>query len=134
MFNTTIHKHESKVVAITKEIEKTISPDKVTEMYDAVQEEVESRIIRSVAINSGVISAATLELQKRYDTMINEFVIRFLLNGKEYIHRGEFSLHEMQNVERMLEKTREFYQKAVAKVLIQSTGDTVLRSIDWKKP
>ena len=34
MFDSHYYKNESKVVAVTKEIEKAISPDKVTEMYD----------------------------------------------------------------------------------------------------
>jgi hypothetical protein len=51
MFDSNVYKSETKVVAVTKEIEKTISPDKVTEMYDAVREQAERRPIRRMAIS-----------------------------------------------------------------------------------
>lgn len=119
MFNTTIH--NSKVVAVTKEIEKTISPDKVVEMYDTVREEVEEKILRSVHISSNVMDAVAIEIQPRYDVRTTDYAIRFTLNGSEHISRGTFNEQEMHVENRMHEKVWEIYNRAITTALMKDT-------------
>lgn len=121
MFNTIIYKNDSKVVAITKEIEKAISPDKVTEMYDAIREEVEKNIVSSIHISSNIMEAALLEINNRYDTRTTDYILSFTLNGKKSTHRGSFTVDEMMNENRLYDKAWEIYQVAVARSVMQDT-------------
>lgn len=126
MFNTTNYNHESKVVAITKEIEKTISPDKVSEMYDAVKEEVTANILRAYAFESNNMHAAAIIIEPRYDTRTKEYALRFTLNGTEHIDRGILPEDVTYSESRMFEKVFDVYKKAVAKSLMRDTIGTVL--------
>ena len=60
MFDAHYYKSESKVVAVTKEIEKTITPDKVTDMYDKVRAEVETAILRNSLSRKMILTASSL--------------------------------------------------------------------------
>lgn len=119
MFDRTTINHESKVVAITKEIEKTISPDKVTEMYDAVREEVENTIVRSYIVDSNMLKAVLLEVEPRYDRRTREGLLRFVLNGKEYIER--FTLPETYTDAQKYQQVSDIYTGAIAKILAEQT-------------
>lgn len=81
MFNTTIH--ESKVVAVTKEIEKTITPDKVTDMYDRVREEVERSIVRKMVLKGNEISVSAV-LSRDPLTLTDRVIGSWTLNGEEH--------------------------------------------------
>jgi hypothetical protein len=85
MFNSYNYKTESKVVAVTKEIEKTITPDKVTEMYDKVKDEVEKSFVRAFRIETDILNGIVVEFADKLDTMQRMTYTRFILNGKEYI-------------------------------------------------
>jgi hypothetical protein len=87
MLDVTNVRHESKVVAVTKEVHKTISPDKVTEMYDAVRKEVEEDIIRKVVVSSNSLNGTVFEMQPNYSIHSIMRVFRFVLNGKEFVFR-----------------------------------------------
>lgn len=103
MFNKTIYKTESKVVAVTKEIEKTISPDKVTEMYDVIKEEIENNIVRKVIINNTQYEGSIV-IYKNQDDFTDKVITRFILNGKEYIDKtniGGVELDKLDNYEEM---------------------------------
>lgn len=122
MLNTTINNHESKVVAITKEIEKTISPDKVTEMYDAIKEEVEETVIRRILVEGNYINGTILELRADHQNRLNRYITRFVLNGKEYIDKGFLQLdeEEMMNTDsKLLDKLFENYKKVIGTHLLK---------------
>lgn len=119
------------MVAVTKEIEKTISPDKVTEMYDKVHEEIEEHIIRSYVIESGYINAAVMMVEPRYDTRTKSFVLRFELNGIEHIHRD--SIDEFVGEDQIFEKVRGFYKDAVTEALMKDTVPMILKDIVKRK-
>jgi hypothetical protein len=121
MFNTTIHKHESKVVAITKEIEKTISPDKVTEMYDAVKEEVENSIVKAFRVESNQMTGVAVIFNERYTDMTKRFVARYTLNGKEYIVKDYITDHIDTRESEVYEKMYEHYKTQVANELMRNT-------------
>jgi len=86
MFNT-YNKTDSKVVTVTKEIEKTISPDKVVEMYDAVRKEVEKSILRTITVSDNQMSGLVVEYEKDHGTNQKILLYRFVLNGKETIEK-----------------------------------------------
>lgn len=127
MFNTTIHQHESKVVAITKEIEKTISPDKVTEMYDAVREEVENNFIKSFHISSNQLGGVVVILKEDYNQMSVKFIARYQLNGKEYITKGY--MPERNDFKDMVfDKIYEHYKSEVAGELLRESIEIIARN------
>lgn len=121
MFDRNIYKSESKVVAVTKEIEKTISPDKVSEMYDVVREEVEKNIVRSIHIQSNLMEGAALEINRKYDTRTTDYIIRFVLNGEEEIYRGSFTDSEMLMESRLYNKIESVYKDSVTHLLMKHT-------------
>lgn len=92
MFNSTIYKNESKVVAVTKEIEKTISPDKVVDMYDKTFDEVEKRILRSFVFDDNQLRGVVVEYQPLYEQRARRVGVRFTLNGTEHI--DQFDIKE----------------------------------------
>lgn len=126
MFDTTKITHESKVVAVTKEIEKTISPDKVTEMYDAVKEEVEQKILRSYVLRSSTLEAAVLIMENRYISNQNDCVIRFVLNGKEHLHRFTIDKYEIDSRSVLFDKVFDLYRDAVTKTIMNDTISTLI--------
>lgn len=85
MLNTTIYRNESKVVAVTKEIERTISPDKVTEMYDAVREEVEKNVVQVIRIEDNIMKGVVVEFFDDFRNHEKKARARFTLNGEEFM-------------------------------------------------
>lgn len=70
MFDKHTYNSKTKVCPVTQVVEKSITPDRVTDMYDDVREEVEKSILRKIV--SPEIGARKIS-------------IRFTLNGKEYL-------------------------------------------------
>jgi hypothetical protein len=126
---TTIHKTESKVVAVTKEIEKTITPDKVTEMYDAVRDEVEKSIIRCVVIADNSLNGSAIEMEERYDTSTHVILLRLTLNGSEHISRETLEREALMNEAKLYERLRDFYVRTVADEVMRRTIDIIPKSI-----
>jgi len=124
MFNRTTINHESKVVAVTKEIEKTISPDKVTEMYDKVHEEVEKTILRKVAIEENDMHGVVMEVQNRYDTRSRNIHLFFVLNGKEY-HSTEEVKDELTDYN-LYEKFYDFYLRTISGLVMKQTVNVLV--------
>lgn len=89
MFDRTTHNHESKVVAVTQVVEKTISPDKVVDMYDKTAREV----LRSVRVNNNILDGIVTQSQHSADTYMKTIRTRFVLNGKEY--QGSFEVESL---------------------------------------
>lgn len=81
MFNTTVDNSKSEVVAVTKVVEKTITPDKVTDMYDKVREEVENTILRAYKVDDNDLHGIVFQV----DYATRQLWTRFTLNGREHI-------------------------------------------------
>lgn len=94
MFDKIINEHTSKVVAITKEIEKQISPDKVVEMYDSVKEEVISNIVKKIAINNSVFKGSIIAFK---DSLTHESIVKvkIKLNSIEFVFSKRISNEEL---------------------------------------
>lgn len=84
MFNTNYYKSETKVCPVTQVVEKTISPDKVTEMYDKVYAEVQNNYVKNFDVKSDYLNGTVVEFSDEYNTLQRKVMTRFNLNGQEY--------------------------------------------------
>lgn len=84
MFNTTVHKNETRVTPVTRVVEKTITPDRVTDMYDKVRTEVEREVIRTVRVSDNRFHGVA-QLIESPASLTKTVQVRFTLNGKEYL-------------------------------------------------
>ena len=85
MLNTTINKTENTTFAVTRVVEKTITPDKVTEMYDKVRKEVEKEFVRAYVFEGNQLNGVVAEMRLDFNSAYRKVHTRFTLNGKEYI-------------------------------------------------
>jgi hypothetical protein len=129
MFNKTTYHNESKVVAVTKEIEKTITPDKVTDMYDKVRDEVEKSIIRSIVVNDNSLSGSAVEIEQRFDTASHLVILRLTLNGKEHISKEVLGREVTLDEAKLYDKLRDFYIRTVADEVMRATVDIIPKSL-----
>ena len=83
MFDQHVYKNESKVVAVTKEVEKTISPDKVVEMYNDIREELGRNILKRLVLRGNDFNGSLVAFSEK-DRMAVLIRGHFELNGKEY--------------------------------------------------
>jgi len=114
MFNTYDIKHESRVVAITKEIEKAISPDKVTEMYDAIREQVEKDILRKIIVKDNQMNGVIVEYSKDFSTNQKKIMYRFTLNGKETIEKETLDDEVNPTSQTLVENMLRIYKDKIA--------------------
>lgn len=85
MFDSITHTTETRVTPITQVVEKSITPDKVVEMYDKVKEEVEKKMLRSFVIEGNQMNGVVIEIENDYGQDIHKVLSRFNLNGVEYL-------------------------------------------------
>lgn len=123
MFNTT--NYNSKVVAVTKEIEKTISPDKVVEMYDAIREQVENDVIRTVFVKDNKLSGVAIELHSDFAKFQRKILYRFTLNGKEYL-KTDFEVEENLSEEKVAHMLYEHYRDTLAGTLVKESVTAIM--------
>jgi hypothetical protein len=121
MFNTTNYKSESKVVAVTKVIEKSITPDKVTEMYDKIYTEVEKAIIQKLVVNNNLMKGAAIELNQDHANNDSIVLLRFTLNGEEHFGRKVVDRNGLESLpfEKLHELLKEFYTEEVRNLLLE---------------
>lgn len=130
MFDT--HVSESKVVAVTRVVEKSITPDKVTEMYDKVRAEVEGDIIQKVLVSSDLLQAVVIVSHEYKANKTHRIVSAFKLNGRtfedttlEYHQETGYILTEMQ----MFARVAAHYSKVVGMLLAeQAFNQTTLKT------
>ena len=72
------------MVAVTKEIEKSITPDKVVDMYDKTLKEAESKILQSFVFDSNYLNGVVVEVQPDYLNARKSALLRFELNGRKH--------------------------------------------------
>jgi hypothetical protein len=120
MFDRHYYKSESKVVAVTKEIEKTISPDKVTEMYDKVRAQAEHDVVASLRVDSNLLNGVVVQVADEYSTATSRVYTRFTLNGKEHEDMNVLAKWEVLSNNRMYEILSEHYARVVKNVLLKN--------------
>lgn len=81
MFNSTVYKHESKVVAVTKEIERSVSPDKVADIYELARQEAEKRIVQRMTMSGNGLECSVI-VTKDPASMTMTVTGHFMLNDK----------------------------------------------------
>lgn len=121
MLNTTIYK--TQVTPVTRVVEKSISPDKVTDVYKQVKEEVEKTLIRSLVVESNHMNGVA---QMFYEFQEGRKKIRtkFNLNGKEYIETTYVKLDEIDNDSALIDSLLKHFTE---KVSIEMAKDTWLQ-------
>lgn len=82
MFDT--HHSESKVVAVTQVVEKTITPDKVTDLYGEIRKEVEKDIVEKLFFDAGELSGIVVVVKPESRNRSLDIWTSFKLNGKTY--------------------------------------------------
>ncbi len=131
MFDTTVeeHYHETVVTPVTRVIEKSITPDKVTEMYDKVKKECEDTIIRSFIIKDTLMECAVVIYFEPQHAQY-KINVRFLINGDETLiseYLPDFVI--LKQEERLYDFVRKLFIDAlVAKVMpyvCKNIADTV---------
>ena len=116
MFDTTIHKHKTTVTPITQVIEKSITPDKVVEMYDKTEEEVRKHLIQKIVIQDNSFNG-NITLWDDPKRLSKEIIVHFILNGKEYTSSEEVNYHADVTNQDFLDATCNAIQNAIMKEL-----------------
>lgn len=122
MFNKTIYNTETKVVAVTKEIEKTITPDKVTEMYDSVKEQVKSDLIRAFTFKSNSLEGTVMMFSDDVATAVTRYKAGYKLNGEMFEIDGVLNREDKLGIDSIITKVVNHYSKTIASRLIQETA------------
>jgi len=126
MFDSNVYKTETKVVAVTKEIEKTISPDKVTEMYDAVRAQAEKDVIASLRVEDNILNGVAVQIADQFDTATSHLYTRFTLNGDEHSNQWIIPTREALNSGQMYDKLTEHYARVVKNVILKHINPVLL--------
>ncbi len=128
MLNSYNFKSETKVCPVTRVIEKTITPNKVTEMYDTVREEVINSILRTVVIKDNRMEGVLIEYQDTFADMQRKWRGRFTINNKEYIVREEIPLEQFgMSKEKIADKLYNAYKNAIADKLLKESINLIIK-------
>lgn len=129
MFDTHVTKHQTTVTPITQVVEKTISPDKVTEMYDKVDQELQKQISRRIVVRDNQVSGSIV-LYDMHHPMIKKCVIRVIVNGKESISEKIFEPMAILSDNDLCEAFYEAVREAVERNLVMTMLPGFLQ--EWK--
>jgi hypothetical protein len=110
---------ESKVVPVTKEIEKTITPDEVTEMYDKVRTQAEHDVIASLRVDSNLLNGVVVQIIDEFSTNTSRLYIRFKINDHEYSDTITLEKARALTPEQMYEKLMQHYLDQLTKILFR---------------
>jgi hypothetical protein len=122
MFDTHVKK-ESKVVAVTQVVEKTITPDKVTEMYDKVRAQAEKDVISSLRVESNTLNGVVIQIADEYSTATSRLHTRFVLNKKEYTDVKVLDKREPLTAGEMYEKLADHYHEMVSRIVFRDGAE-----------
>lgn len=127
MFNTENNYNETKVCPVTQIVEKTITPDKVTEMYDKVKEEVENSLIRTYLVKNNLIDGIGAIFHNNASTMTKYYIIRYILNGKEFITKG-FTPNETDYSHTIYKKMIEHFTNEVSIIFLKESSELLFKN------
>lgn len=110
------YQFETKVTPVTRVIEKSITPDKVTDMYLDVKKEFESSISQTLRVSDNYFSGIAIEsVNYGFRTIVTNFTI----NGKKYT--ASFPCELLEDMYRspgeMYEKLKAHFCSEVGKLL-----------------
>lgn len=125
MFDTHNTKYQSSMMAVTKETEKTISPDKVVEMYDKIEEIVLDTLVR-YEIKSNVLNAQVSTYTSH--SLDEKVLVKFDINGTKYRFTRTVT-PEMKpfTTDKFLSMVMGMYVEEVSKLLFLSKTDVIKR-------
>lgn len=121
MLNSYNIKHETKVCPVTQVIEKTITPDKVTEMYKDVRAEVEEAFVKEFRIEDNNVNGIIVEFQDLYSTRQRKTRTYFKLNGKEYTFEDLLQNREELSKKEMFDIFWKHYQNEITSKIMNVT-------------
>lgn len=121
MLDSNYYKSETTVTPITQIIEKTITPDKVTDMYDAVRKEVEEDIITKVLVQDNFMNGVVLYMENRFDTASKIILTKFNINGKEYIQKDYLVPLEEMDKYKLAEELRKKYVETMSTLVLRES-------------
>jgi len=128
MLDKITYNSTSKVCPVTQVIEKTITPDKVTDIYKEVREEVINSILRTVVIKDNRMEGVLIEYQDSYGDFQRKWRGRFTINNKEYLTREEIPLEKFeQSKEEVADQLYNAYKNAIADKLLKESIHLILR-------
>ena len=132
MFDT--HHSESKVVAVTQVVEKTITPDKITDLYGEIRKEVEKDIVEKLFFDTGELSGVVVVVRPESRNRSLDIWTSFKLNGKTYTYlhdnmdweeRMDISAGENRH-SRLFDLLKSHYLAVLSKLFAEIAYRTVL--------
>lgn len=128
MFNSYNVTHKHQVAEVTRVVEKTVSPDKITEMYDRVKEEVLATLIKSVVIKNTLFDCA-VQIYRNAQENTFQLQAKITLNGIDIFVEKTLPdrIHMLTNAE-ILDFAKNAFADVVASKVIGSKI-IVLKSI-----
>lgn len=131
MFNKTII-NKTETNPATRVIEKTITPDKVTDMYKDVRKEVEKSIIRALRVETNYMHGVVIEIHENYESMQKKMITRFVLNGKEYIDTT-WNKNNKENIlssdEHLIHALHQHYQRVISNEIFKNMNETLIHKL-----
>lgn len=118
MFDKTVYKTETTVTPVTRVIEKSITPDKVTDMYDKVQKEVLENIVRKGVIKTDNLNDISFLVFEEVHSGNKVLKVSFKINGKDYGFKRVIDLFECSN-HQIIDHVFEVYKEEVARLLFK---------------
>lgn len=134
----TNYHNETVVTPITQIIEKTISPNKVTDMYDKVMDEVKKTIVRSFIIKDSRCEFSVVVFEDA-NTMSFELNARYLINGEEILMRQSVDpiimrVDSMESQGKLIQLVYESYRTKLANIGTRYTIENLINKKNATKP
>lgn len=112
---------------MTQVVEKTISPDKVTDMYDKVRQQVEKDVLRTIIVDDNECKGVAIELRDELLTMQKKLLYRFVLNGKEHIKSEIYPKETVYTEAEIANKLFAYFKEALAYELLKDSIKTFVK-------
>lgn len=125
MLDTHKYNFESKVVAVTKEIEKSVSPDKVAEIYKDLKETAENQVVRAIYVDGNSFHGVVVEMARNNLDRTKRIYTKFIINSEEHIQHTDVT-DDMTN-EQMVDKLFDDYKSKIATKLVKESLKIVIK-------
>lgn len=125
MFNSYNYKSETKVCPVTRVVEKTITPDKVVDMYNKVEREFQQSILARYDIKNTIIDAKVTVYQDANTAM---YVARVTIeiNGNRMEENVAIDILHVNDKGAILKVYYEAVSKMVTNMLMSKTAEVIL--------
>lgn len=124
MLNTTIHKTETNPV--TRVIEKTITPDKVTDLYSEIRKEIIENVLLSMELKNSLLHVLVkiLDDPTRVDNLC---IYEVNINGEKFIK--EFHIERELLIEKNYNDISNLVMESVKDVLANNVGKVLMQNL-----